>query len=194
VLEQVEYGYMEKSGENFTSDGSTYYLGSILFRRINAAHAAKNEKAFEIFLRDLLADIQHHCQILRKGDMAELDAGLTSNRIHRPASSMCTAINNPSSEESIGRSTIPSTPNILPPSVPSREQLPLNTYTTLFKTYALKSAKPAKRTYRLDFHSGLWYYEIMLDGGRGVGEAATKKDAEHMASRDICRALNIGGG
>jgi hypothetical protein len=194
VLEQVKYGYMEKPGKNFTSDGSTYYLGPMLFKRINAAHAAKNEKAFDIFLRDLLADVQHHCQILRKGDRAELDAGLTSNRIHRPASSMCTAINNPSSEENIGRSTIPSTPNILPPSVPSREQIPLNTYTTLFKTYALKSAKPPERTCRWDCHSGLWYYEIMLDGGRGAGEAATKKDAEHMASRDICRALNIGSG
>jgi hypothetical protein len=185
---------MEKPGENFTSNGSTYYLGSILFKRINAAHAAKNEKAFEVFLRDLSADIQHHCQILRKGDMAELDAGLTSNRIHRPASSMCTAINNPSSEESVGRSTIPLTPNILPHSVPSREERPLNTYTSLLKTYALQSVKPPERTYRWDCDSNLWYYEIMLDGVRGVGEATTKKDAEHMASRDVCRALNISSG
>jgi hypothetical protein len=185
---------MEKLGENFTSNGSTYYLGSILFKRINAAHAAKNEKAFEVFLRDLSADIQHHCQILRKGDMAELDAGLTSNRIHRPASSMCTAINNPSSEESISRNTIPSTANILPPSVLSREELPLNTYTTLLKTYALKSTKSPERTYRWDCDSGIWGCEIMLDGVRGMGEATTKKDAEHMASRNICRVLNIGSG
>lgn len=183
---------MEKPGEILTRNGSIYYPGDILFKRINAARAAKNEKVFQIFLRDLSMRIEQHCQILRKGDVAELDAGHTSIRNHRSASSMCTAINDPSSEESLGRRTIASTPNISPPSVPSREELPLNMYTTLLKKYAPQCAKPPERTYRQDCDSGLWYCEIVVDGVCGVGEAATKRDAEHMASRDIYRALNIG--
>jgi hypothetical protein len=184
---------MQRPGENPGSYGRKHIPGSVLFKRINAARAANNERAFQDFLTSLSTQIEQHCQILRTGDMAELDAGHISNPIHRPASSMCTTLNNPSSEESVGRGTILSTPNISPPSVPPREELPLHTYTTLLKQYPLKSGEPPKHNPRWDYDSCLWYYEIILDGIRGVGEAAKKKDAEHMASRDICHALNIGG-
>jgi hypothetical protein len=185
---------MQRPGENPGSYGRKHIPGSVLFRRINAARVANNERAFQDFLTSLSTQIEQRCQMLRKGDVAELDAEHTSNPIHRPASSMCTTLNNPSSEESVGRSTIPSTPNISPPSVPSREELASPTYTTVLKMYALESGKSPERITRLDCDSGLWYYEIILDGVRGAGKAATKKDAEHMASRGICQALRIGSG
>jgi hypothetical protein len=185
---------MERPGENSGSDPSRMYPGSILFKRINAARAAKNKKAFQIFQHDLSIHIAQSCEILRKGVVAELDAGHTNNRIHYSASSMCTTINNPSSEESVGRSTNPPTLSISPPSVPSGEEIPLHTYTTLLKKYTPKSGKLPERITRWDCDSFLWYYEIILDGVSRVGQAATKKDAEHMASRDICYALKIGSG
>jgi hypothetical protein len=185
---------MEKSGENLGSDGKAYYPGCILFKRINAVRAAKNEKVFQIFMDDLSTKIKQRCQILRKGDMAELDAGDTSDRIHRHASSMGIISSNPFSEESVSRSTIPSTPNISPPSVSWREELPLSTYTSVLQQYVRKSGKRLEFISRQDCNSWLWYCETIVDGVRGKGEGVTKKDAKHMASRYICHALKIGSG
>jgi hypothetical protein len=129
---------MEKTGQNSGPDGSMYCPGSILFGRINAARAAKNKKAFQIFLGDLSKCIEQHCQILRKGDVAELDAGYAHHGIHRSVTPICTTTNDCSSEESVSQSTIARTPNILPPSDPKIEGLPLDMYTTLLKRYTPK--------------------------------------------------------
>ncbi|KAH7391029.1 hypothetical protein DE146DRAFT_767256 [Phaeosphaeria sp. MPI-PUGE-AT-0046c] len=194
VLTQVESSYMGKPGEYVGRDGSTHYPGIILFERINAARAAKNEKAFQFFLDNLSSNIKHHYDILRNGDTAELEAGHINTGPHRSELSLTSTPtgNYPSSEVRVGRITNPPTPNSSPPTVPLREELPLHTYTTLLKMYAPKSGESPQHNPRLDYDSGLWCYEITLGAVRGVGKALTKKEAEHMASRHICHALNIG--
>jgi hypothetical protein len=205
----MEASYRKELGRAVRADGNTHYAEVELFNRIFAARATKSKKTFQTFLDQMLADIKSYCQQVPKDGVVELGAGRTSDDVHRVApprgttrsgsssgesTIVVSTADDPasSSQEDVAQKSIPTSPNSLPPSTTVREDLLLAPFTSLICQHAIQSGKKINFDIRRKGDSDLFRCEVSLDGRLGgVGEGMSKKEAKHIASRNICHAIDI---
>jgi hypothetical protein len=205
----MEASYRRKSGKTIGVDGSIHHSEVELFKRINAARGTKDKKTFQTFLDQLSSSIKSVCQQMPREGVIELDAGLTSDHVHCSAPPRRTTSSGSSSGEStiavstaddpasssqedVAQKSIPVSPNSLPLSTTVREDLLLAPFTSLICQYAIQSGKKIHFDIRRKGDTELFRCEVSLDGQLGgIGEAMSKKEAKHIASRNICHAIGI---
>ncbi|KAF2188905.1 hypothetical protein K469DRAFT_748135 [Zopfia rhizophila CBS 207.26] len=209
VLEQVEAGYWKEPSRNAGGSGSSHYPRFELFTRINAARATKDDKTLQVFLDQLSTEILSNCRRLRNNQVAELDADMpySPSQIYRvaiPSSATSSTQSLEDSGEATGTPTDAESPSqdggvhignlsiqdSIPLSQPVEAAHPVHRYTSILYEYAARFGKEPE--YKKKWISlKKWRCEAVFDGVHGVGEACNWKDAKHIASQKICKALGI---
>jgi len=207
ILEQVESRYWTEPTLNGGGDSSSRCPGLELFGRINAALDTKDDKTLQVFLDQLSSNIRSIFRDLRYGEAVELDASTPSSpgQISRAVTSSSNTSSNPSSEdgdettaeeaesqlqENVVQSGALSTHGRFPLAQPPEAEPFMHRYTSLLHEHAARSGEKPEYT-QVWVSADIWRCEATFDNTRGIGEARSFKDAKHIASRNICRALGI---
>lgn len=208
VIEQIEAKYWRVPCPDAGGSIGPQYPGAELLGRIKAARATKDNTTLQVFLGELSSEIVLSCRRLRNEKVVELDASqsVDSDRIHR-ATTPSTATSSIHSECN-REATPPETEREAETTADNVQQQSTSIQSNPSQFFEFRGTQPTHRSTSILYEhaartngeltfqeywmdTGTWRYVGELDGISGTGEAQSKKEAKHIASRAICQALGI---
>lgn len=202
----MEASHWNNHSRNIGDGGDVRYPRVTTFDRIIAARATKSEDTSNTFMSQLFGEIRWHCQRLRKGAVAELEAQdtpgdtyhtgppriATSNHSSRKQSSVASDSDedtSSSSQDEAEHGQIESDPSSPSTSEISETELPTHEYTSILWEHAAQSGKQPQYTMRRKPNA--WICEVRFDGTCKKATARNKREARHCASQMLCQALRL---
>lgn len=202
----MEASHWNNHSRNIGDRGYIRYPRVTTFDRISAARATNSEDTLITFMSQLFDDIRWHCQRLRKGAVAELEAQdtpgdtyhtgplriATSNHCARKQSSVASDSDedtSSSSQDEAEHGQIESDPSSPSTSGIFEDELPTHEYTSILWAHAAQYGKLPQCT--TGGKPNAWICEVSFDGICKKATARNKRDAKHSASQMLCQALRL---